>query len=55
MLLVRCFAVCPVLIRLASGKYPVRIRLCLFDLNCERSTSGQVIEFPRRVLHAHSV
>ena len=48
-------AVCPVLTRSASCGYPVWIRWCPFDLNCEWSTTGQVTEFPRRVPHAHSV
>ena len=48
-------AVCPVLMRSASCRYPVCIRLCPFDLSCERSTTGQVTEFPGRVPHAHSV
>ena len=34
-------AVCPVLMHLASCRYPVCI------LGCERSTTGQVTEFPR--------
>ena len=49
------YTVCPVLMRLATCRYSVRIRWCPFDLNCEEWTSGQVTEFPRRVLHAHSV
>ena len=48
-------AVCPVLMRSASCRYPVCIRWCTFDLNCERSTTGQVTEIPRRVPHAHSM
>ena len=48
-------AICPVLMRLASCRYPVCIRWCPFDLSCERSTAGHVTEFPRRVPYAHSV
>ena len=36
-------------------QYHVRICQCPFDLDCERSTTGQVTEFPRRVPYAHSV
>ena len=42
-------AVCPVLMRSASCRYPVCIRWCPFDLSCERSTPGQVTEYPGRV------
>ena len=48
-------AVCPVLMRSSSFRYPVCIRLCPFDFSCERSTTGQVTAFPGRVTHAHSV
>ena len=50
-------AVCPVLMRSASCRYPVCIRWCPFDLSCERSTPGQVTECPGRVPHdiVHSV
>ena len=48
-------AVCPVLVRSASCRYPVCVRLSPFDLSCERSTAGQVTEFPGRVPHVYSV
>ena len=53
-LLVRLYAVCLVLVRSASCRYPVCIRWCPFDLTCERSTTGHVTvktEFPGRVPH----
>ena len=48
-------AVCPFLMRSASCRCPVCIRYWPFDLNCDRSTTGQVTEFPRQVPHGHSV
>ena len=47
--------VCPALMCLAFYRYPVCIRWCPLDLNCEWSTVGQVKEFPRRVPHVHSL
>ena len=48
-------AVCPVLMRSASCRYPVCIPLCPFDLSCERSTARQFKECPGRVRHVLSV
>ena len=48
-------AVCPVLMRSASCRYPVCIRWCPFDRSCERSTARQVKECPGRVRQVHSV
>ena len=48
-------AIGPVFMRLASCRYPVCIRRCLFDLSYEWSTTGHELEFPRREPHAHSV
>ena len=41
------YAVCPVLVRSASCRYPVCIRLCPFDLGYERSTTGHVKRLKR--------
>ena len=48
-------AVCPVLMRSTSCRYPVCISCCSFNLSCEWSTTGHVTEFPGRVPHVHSV
>ena len=48
-------AVCPVVMRSASCRYPVCIRRCPFDPSCKRSTTGQVTEFPGRISHAQSL
>ena len=48
-------AVCPLLMRLASCRYPVCIRWCPLDLSCEQSNARQVKEFPRLVPCAQSV
>ena len=47
--------VCPVLMCSAPCRYPVCIRWCPNALSCDRSTTGQVKEFPGRLPHAHSV
>ena len=41
----RSRAVCTVLLRLASCRYPLCIHWCLLYLSFERSTTGQVTEF----------
>ena len=51
-------AVCPVLVRFVRFScvwHPVGILYVSVDVRCERSTTGQVTEIPRRVPHAHSV
>ena len=48
-------AFCLVIMRSLSCRYPVCIPWCPFNLNCERSTTGHVTEFPKRVPHAYSV
>ena len=52
--LLSSYAVCRILVRSRSCKYPICICLCPFNLSCEWSTTGHVMvktEFPRLVPH----